>query len=126
VAFATAAARCVASQPQQQQAVHGAAPLAALLLSPEILEAIRRKLGIANRVLDILMPEVGNRVLAIAQFRFASAQPIMRDSAQVTVPGAPTSMLAAVSTRPNRQNRSTCSRMSVPLVHKQKLGLVNR
>src|SRR5262249_39066858 len=41
-------------------------------------------------------------------------------------PGAITSMIVAVSTRPNRQNRSTCSRMSVPLVQKQKLRLVNR
>src|SRR5215471_18769533 len=39
----------------------------------------------------------------------------MRASAQVTAPGAVTSMIAAMSTRPNRQNRSTCSRMSVPL-----------
>src|SRR5262249_57905604 len=30
----------------------------------------------------------------------------MRDSAQVTAPGAVTSMIVAVSTRPNRQNRS--------------------
>jgi hypothetical protein len=35
-------------------------------------------------------------------------------------------MIVAVSTKPNRQNRSTCSRMSVPLVQKQKLGVVNR
>jgi hypothetical protein len=50
----------------------------------------------------------------------------MRASAQVTAPGAITSRIAAVSTRPNRQNRSTCSRMSVPLVQKQKLGVVPR
>jgi hypothetical protein len=50
----------------------------------------------------------------------------MRDSAQVTAPGAVTSMIVAVSTRPNRQNRSTRSRMSVPLVQKQKLRVVNR
>jgi hypothetical protein len=31
----------------------------------------------------------------------------------------------AMTTRPNRQNRSTCSRMSVPLVQKQKLRVVN-
>jgi hypothetical protein len=37
----------------------------------------------------------------------------IRASAQVTAPGAITSMIVAVSTRPNRQNRSTCSRMSV-------------
>src|SRR5262249_11981143 len=55
----------------------------------------------------------------------ASAQS-MRDSAQVTAPGAIASMIVAVSTRPNRQNRSTCSRMSVPLVQKQKLRLVSR
>ena len=34
----------------------------------------------------------------------------MRDSAQVTAPGAIASMIVAVSTKPNRQNRSTCSR----------------
>src|SRR6516225_2782884 len=45
----------------------------------------------------------------------------MRDSAQVTAPGAVTSIIVAVSTRPNRQNRSTRSRMSAPLVQKQKL-----
>src|SRR5262249_2769424 len=37
----------------------------------------------------------------------------MRDSGQVTAPGAVTSKIVAVSTRPNRQNRSTCSRMSL-------------
>jgi hypothetical protein len=41
--------------------------------------------------------------------------PSMRDSAQVTSPGALNSMIAAMSTRPTRQNRSTCSRMSVPI-----------
>src|SRR5499433_3888967 len=47
----------------------------------------------------------------------ASAQVIssMRDSAQVTSSGAINSMIAAMSTRPNRQNRSTCSRISVPI-----------
>ena len=50
----------------------------------------------------------------------------MRDSAHVTAPGAVTSMSVAVSTRPNRQNRSTRSRMSAPLVQKQKLRVVNR
>jgi hypothetical protein len=34
----------------------------------------------------------------------------MRDCAQVTAPGAIASMIVAVGTRPNRQNRSTCSR----------------
>src|SRR5262249_6899201 len=38
----------------------------------------------------------------------------MRASAQVTAPGAVTNIIVTVSTRPNRQNRSTCSRMSVP------------
>ena len=49
----------------------------------------------------------------------ASAQVIssMRDSAQVTSSGAINSMIAAMSTRPNRQNRSTCSRISVPIAH---------
>jgi hypothetical protein len=50
----------------------------------------------------------------------------MRDSAQVTAPGAVTSMIVAVSTRANRQNRSTCSRMSGPLVQNQMLRLVDR
>jgi hypothetical protein len=50
----------------------------------------------------------------------------MRDGAQVTAPGAVTSTIVAVSTRPNRQNRSTCSRMSVPLVQNQMLRLVDR
>ena len=47
----------------------------------------------------------------------ASAQVIssMRDSAQVTSSGAINSMIAAMSTRPNRQNRSTCSRISVSI-----------
>jgi hypothetical protein len=45
----------------------------------------------------------------------AGAAHSMRASAQVTAPGAVTSMIVAVSTRPNRQNRSTCSRMSVPI-----------
>jgi hypothetical protein len=35
-------------------------------------------------------------------------------------------MIVAVSTRPNRQNRSRCSRMSVPLVQKRKLRAVNQ
>src|SRR5215469_3826805 len=38
----------------------------------------------------------------------------MRVSAQVTAPGAVTNRIVTVSTRPNRQNRSTRSRMSVP------------
>jgi hypothetical protein len=50
----------------------------------------------------------------------------MRASAQVTVHGATTSMIMAVSTRPNRQNRSIRSRMSVLLVQKQKLRAVHR
>ena len=47
----------------------------------------------------------------------ASAQVIssMRDSAQVTSSGAINSMIAAMSTRPNSQNRSTRLRMSVPI-----------
>src|SRR5262249_45546809 len=36
----------------------------------------------------------------------------MRDSAQVTSPGAINSMIAAMSTRPNRQNRSTCGKVA--------------
>jgi hypothetical protein len=46
----------------------------------------------------------------------AAAAHSMRASAQVTAPGAVTSMIVAVSTRPNRENKSTCSRMSVSLV----------
>src|SRR5215471_14708563 len=56
----------------------------------------------------------------------AGAAHSMRASAQVTAPGAVTSMIVAVSTRPSRQNRSTCSRMSVASVQIQILGLVNR
>jgi hypothetical protein len=41
----------------------------------------------------------------------------MKANAQVTAPGAATNMIEAVSTRPNRQNRSACSRMSVASVH---------
>jgi hypothetical protein len=37
-----------------------------------------------------------------------------------------TNMMVAVSTRPNRQKRSTCSRMLTPLVQIQILGLVDR
>src|SRR5262249_5937360 len=43
----------------------------------------------------------------------AGAAHSMRASAQVMAPGAVTSMIVAVSTRPNRQNRNRCSRMSV-------------
>jgi hypothetical protein len=50
----------------------------------------------------------------------------MRASAQVTAPGAATNKIVPVSTRPNRQNRSVCSRMSLRLVQKQKLRVVNR
>jgi len=50
----------------------------------------------------------------------------MRASAQVTAPGAIASKIVAASTKPNRQNKSTCSRISVPLVQKRKLRLVNR
>src|SRR6516165_9823029 len=46
----------------------------------------------------------------------AGATHSMRASAQVTAPGAIISMIVAASTRPNRQNRSRCSRISVPLV----------
>jgi hypothetical protein len=44
---------------------------------------------------------------AISNRAPASAQSIMRDSAQVTVPGAITSKIRAVSTKPIGQNRST-------------------
>jgi len=50
----------------------------------------------------------------------AGAAHSMKASAQVTAPGAITSMIVAVSTRPNRQNRSTCSR-KVPLSTKAKV-----
>jgi len=42
-----------------------------------------------------------------------------RDIAQVTAPGATASMIAAVSTRPNKQNRSARSSMRLlyPLLH---------
>src|SRR5215831_9988072 len=41
----------------------------------------------------------------------AGAAHSMRASAQVTASGAITNMIVAVSTTPNRENRSTCSRM---------------
>ena len=59
----------------------------------------------------------------------------MRARAQVTAPCAATSMIVAVSTRPNRQNRSTCSRMSVPfstksnphrLLHQKRIALIKQ
>jgi len=56
----------------------------------------------------------------------AGAAHSMRASAQVTAPGAVTSMIVAVSTRLNRQDRSTCSCMLTPLVQIQILGLVDR
>jgi hypothetical protein len=56
----------------------------------------------------------------------AAAHHAMRASAQVTAPGAITSMIVAVSTRPNRQKRSTCSRMSAPLVQNRMLSPVDR
>ena len=49
----------------------------------------------------------------VASERSGGAAHSMRASAQVTAPGAITSMIVAVSTRPNRQNKSTCSRMSL-------------
>jgi hypothetical protein len=58
--------------------------------------------------------------------RRSGAAHSMRASAQVTAPGAATNMIVAVSTRPNRQKRSTCSRMLTPLVQIQILGLVDR
>jgi hypothetical protein len=39
----------------------------------------------------------------------------MKDSAQVTAPGAIISMITAVSTRPNKQKRTTCSCMPLPI-----------
>jgi len=50
----------------------------------------------------------------------------MKASAQVTAPGAITSMIVAVSTRPNGQNRSIRSRMSALLVQNQMLSPVDR
>jgi len=50
----------------------------------------------------------------------------MSASAQVTAPGAITSMIVAMNTKPNRQNKSTCSRMSLPLVQNQMLSPVDR
>src|SRR5262249_60799458 len=43
----------------------------------------------------------------------AGAAQSMRASAQVTDPGAITRMIGAMTTRPNRQNKSTCSCNSV-------------
>src|SRR5262245_4952229 len=77
---------------------------------------------------DVVVVVGAHRDPESAAAEAASAQVIssMRDSAQVTSSGAINSMIAAMSTRPNRQNRSTCSRISVRLVQKQKLRMVNR
>jgi hypothetical protein len=61
---------------------------------------------------------ITRRVVASERFP-AGAAHSMKASAQVTAPGAVTSIIVAVSTRPNRQNKSTCSRMSVSLVQIQ-------
>jgi len=67
----------------------------------------RRTLQLPDvRRFERLIDFVGCPKNAISNRAPASAQSIMRDSAQVTVPGAITSMIAAVTTRPNRQNRS--------------------
>jgi CheY-like chemotaxis protein len=63
--------------------------------------------GKRERCVSCLTLPVGCPKNAISNRAPASAQSIMRDSAQVTVPGAITSVIVAVSTTPNRQNRST-------------------
>src|SRR6516225_2125088 len=62
------------------------------------------------------------QMLRLIKLLPAGAAHSMKASAQVTAPGAITSMIVAVSTRPNGQNRSIRSRMSVPLSTKAKVG----
>src|SRR5262249_2374243 len=50
----------------------------------------------------------------------------LRASAQVPAPGATAIKIVTVSTRPNRQNKSIRSRMSVLSVQEQKLRAVHR
>jgi hypothetical protein len=52
---------------------------------------------------------------ALAQLMRTGKYHPIKDSAQVTDPGAIISTIAAVSSRPNKQNRSTCSRMPMPI-----------
>jgi hypothetical protein len=62
---------------------------------------------------DLLPPAPPVEKATARQGDPAAAAHSMRASAQVTAPGAATSRVVAVSTRPNKQNRSTCSRMSL-------------
>jgi hypothetical protein len=62
---------------------------------------------------DLLPPSPPTEKATARQGDPAAAAHSMRASAQVTAPGAATSRIVAVSTRPNKQNRSTCSRMSL-------------
>jgi hypothetical protein len=52
---------------------------------------------------------------SIAQLMRTGKYHPIKDSAQVTDPGAIISTIAAVSSRPIKQNRSTCSRMPMPI-----------
>ena len=63
--------------------------------------------GVAFRMNSIRSAAIGSRKVPTGTAHS------MRASAQVTARGAITRMIVAVSTRPNRQNRTTCSRMSL-------------
>jgi hypothetical protein len=77
------------------------------------------KMGQERRNRSPFLEDIARRrEIRLAEMLVAAAHSI-RASAQVTAPGAATNMIVAVSTRPNRQNRSTCSRMSVASVQKQ-------
>src|SRR5215831_4962108 len=96
------------------------------LLAPDRMSPCRTLEGLNGKMCELL-----HTSLVVQKMQFRSRAParvssVDEASVQVTAPGAITSMIAAMSTRPNRQNRGTCSRMSEPLVQKQKLRLVNR
>ena len=61
-----------------------------------------------NRGDNLFNVRIGHCALRANEHTAAAAHS-MRASAQVTARGAATNMIVAVSTRPNRQNRSTCS-----------------
>jgi hypothetical protein len=77
-------------------------------------DARKRSVRIARECSgDLLPPSPPAEKATASQGDPAAAAHSMRASAQVTAPGAATNILVAVSTRPNRQNRNTCSRMSL-------------
>src|ERR1700746_817506 len=106
--------------------IHALGLLKALILSDCTIWQISRCESAPDKMLEFLPnPKNGTLIPVTAVSVVRVSRPhSMRAKAQVTAPGAATSMIVAVSTRPNRQNRSRCSPMSVPLVQIQRL--VNR